>query len=155
MEITHLLYASDTIIFCEPKAEQICYIRLMLIDFEVVAGLRVHWSKSSLFPFKEDPHIQELATILGCGVENFPTIYLGSPLGRKHKALEIWDGILVKTEKKLAWWKAQYLSLGGKFTLMNSLLDSLLTYVMSLFSISSIIVRTTRQAKEKISRARK
>lgn len=28
-----------------------------------------------------------------------PTTYLGMPLGSNHKALEIWDGILEKTEK--------------------------------------------------------
>ncbi|WMV58412.1 hypothetical protein MTR67_051797 [Solanum verrucosum] len=140
VEITHLLYANDAVIFCEPKAEQICYIRLMLMVFEVVTGLRVNWSKNSLFPVKEVPHIKEPASILGCVVENLPTIYLGMPLGRKHKALEIWDGILGKTEKKLAWWKAQYLSLGGNFTLINYMLDSFLTNVMPLFPNSSIIV---------------
>ncbi|WMV41703.1 hypothetical protein MTR67_035088 [Solanum verrucosum] len=57
------------------------------------------------------------------------------PLGNNHKALEIWDGILEKTEKKLSGWKAQYLSLGGRLILINSVLDSLPTYVMSLFPI--------------------
>lgn len=142
MDITHLLDANDAVIFCEPKAEQICYIRLMLIVFEVVAGLRVNWSKSCLFPVKEVPHIQEPASTLGCVVENLPTIYLGMPLGRKHKTLEIWNGILGKAEKKLAWWKAQYLSLEGNFTLINSMLDSFLINVMPLFPdhISYIII---------------
>ena len=54
------------------------------------------------------------------------------PLGHNHNELEIWDNIIEKTEKKLANWKAQYISLGGRFTLINSVLDSLPTYVMSL-----------------------
>jgi len=57
------------------------------------------------------------------------------PLGHNHKELEIWDGIIEKIEKKLANWKAQYISLGGRVTLINSVLDSLPTYVMSLFPI--------------------
>ena len=55
------------------------------------------------------------------------------PLGQNHKELGIWDGIIEKTEKELANWKAQYISLGGRVTLINSVLDSLPTYVMSLF----------------------
>ncbi|XP_060211898.1 uncharacterized protein LOC132639471 [Lycium barbarum] len=80
MEICHLLYADDTVIFCEPNAEQICYIILMLIVFEVVADLRVNWGKSTLFPVKEVPHIQNLASMLRCRVENLPTTYLVMPL---------------------------------------------------------------------------
>jgi len=56
-------------------------------------------------------------------------------LGHNHKELEIWDGIIEKIEKKLANWKAQYISLGGRHPVINSILDSLPTYVMSLFPI--------------------
>lgn len=42
-----------------------------------------------------------------------------------------------KTEKKLSKWKTRYLSLGGRITLINSVLDPLPTYIMSLFPIPS------------------
>ncbi|WMV24691.1 hypothetical protein MTR67_018076 [Solanum verrucosum] len=140
-EISHLLYADDTTILCEPEAEQLNYIRLILILFEAVSGLRVNWGKSSLIAVKEVPQIQGLASILGCKVEKLPTTYLGMPLGNKHKALGIWDGILEKAEKILSRWKAQYLSLGGRVILINSVLDSLPTYVMSLFPIPPIVIK--------------
>lgn len=69
------------------------------------------------------------------------TTYLGMPLGNEYKALEIWDGIVEKTEKKLARWKAQYLSLGCRLTLIKSALDSLPTYVISLSPIPSKVVK--------------
>ncbi|WMV49892.1 hypothetical protein MTR67_043277 [Solanum verrucosum] len=62
------------------------------------------------------------------------------PLGSDHKAGKIWDGIIEKTEKKLAIWKSQYLSLGGRVTLINSILDSLPTYVMPFFRTTNRIV---------------
>ena len=37
-EVCHLLYANDTIIFCEPTTEQISYIRVILVLFEAVSG---------------------------------------------------------------------------------------------------------------------
>ncbi|WMV47514.1 hypothetical protein MTR67_040899 [Solanum verrucosum] len=135
MQICHLLYADDIIIFCEAKASQISFIRTTLVIFEAVSGLSINWRKSCIFPFKEVPQIQSLATILGCRVEQLPTTYLGMPLGHNHKELEIWDGIIEKIEKKLVNWKAQYISLGGRVTLINFVLDSLPTYVMSLFPI--------------------
>lgn len=47
------------------------------------------------------------------------------------------DGIIEKTEKKLASFKAQFLSLGGRIIFINSVLYSLPTYVMSLFPLPS------------------
>lgn len=85
--------------------------------------------------------MQGLASILSCRIEELPTTYLGMPLGNKHKALEVWDGILEKAEKKLARWKAQYLSLGGRVTLINSVLDSLPNYIMSLFPIPPKVLK--------------
>ncbi|WMV09474.1 hypothetical protein MTR67_002859 [Solanum verrucosum] len=78
-EIGQLLYADDTLIFCEPVAEQISYIRVILVLFEAVSGLRVNWGNQQ---------IQNLANILGCRVDQMPTTYLGMPLGSNHKALD-------------------------------------------------------------------
>ncbi|WMV42794.1 hypothetical protein MTR67_036179 [Solanum verrucosum] len=98
MQICYLLYADDTIIFCDAKAEQVALIRMTLVVFEAVSGLSVNWRKNNIFPIKEVPQLQSLARISGCKVEQFPTTYLGMPLGHKHKELEIWDGIIEKTE---------------------------------------------------------
>lgn len=38
-------------------------------------------------------------------------------------------------EKRLASWQRKYLSLGGRLTLIHNILDSILTYFMSLFPI--------------------
>ena len=81
MQICHLLYADDTIIFCEAKAEQVAIIRMTLVVFEAVSHFSVNWRKSSIFPIKEVPQLQSLARILGCKVEHLPTTYLGMPFG--------------------------------------------------------------------------
>ncbi|XP_049391646.1 uncharacterized protein LOC125856127 [Solanum stenotomum] len=99
LQICHLLYANDTLIFCNPKVEQM------------------------------------LASILQCNIEHLLTTDLGIPFGNNHKELELWDGIIEKTEKMLANRKANYLSLGGRVTLINLVLDALPTYVMSLFPL--------------------
>ena len=52
--------------------------------------------------------------------------------GAKNKSMEIRNGVTDKREKRLARWKTQYLSCGKRIILVNSILDSLPTYVMSL-----------------------
>lgn len=63
--------------------------------------------------------------ILGGEVGALPTTYLRLPVGSKSKSKGIWDSVIEKCEKKLARWKTKYLSLGGKLTLLHSVLYSL------------------------------
>lgn len=81
-----------------------------------------------------------MINILGCKVENFPTVYLGLPLGAKRKKKKsIWQGVIDRCNGKLTPWKKQYLSMGGKLTLINSVLDGIPTYTMSLFRMPASI----------------
>ena len=95
----------------------------------------MNWNKSFIYHVNTVPNIEDLDYKLGGKVGELPTTYLGMPLGNNHKELVIWDGIIEKTEKRLANWKANYLSLGGRVTLINSVLDALPTYVMSPFPL--------------------
>ena len=81
MEVSHLLFADDTLIFCEPKVEEICNLRCLLLCFEAVLGLKINLSKSVIVPIGEVEDVKGLSRILGCGVESLPLTYLGLPLG--------------------------------------------------------------------------
>lgn len=74
------------------------------------------------------------------------------PLGSKHNVN--WDGKIEKSEKKLAIWKSQQLSQGGRVALINSSMDSLPTYVMSFFPFPSKVVKS-RCSKKKFPLAKK
>lgn len=86
MHICHLLYADDTVIFYEAKAEQLSFMRMILVIFEATSGQCVNWRKSSIFPIKIVSHMQSLASILECRIDQFPIVYLGMPLGNKHNS---------------------------------------------------------------------
>lgn len=57
---------------------------------------------------------------MACEVGSLPTANLDLALGAKNKALEIWDGVIDRCVKRLSKWKTQYLSLGGRVVLVNS-----------------------------------
>ncbi|KAG5610230.1 hypothetical protein H5410_021511 [Solanum commersonii] len=78
---------------------------------------------------------------MGCNIRSFPSTYLGLPLGVEFKFTEIWNGVVENFEKRLATWQMQYLSLAGRPTLINSVLDSLPTCYMALFPMPTEVLQ--------------
>jgi hypothetical protein len=137
--ISHLLFADDTLILCEPNVTHFRDLRCLFLCFEAVSGLKINLSKSEIVPIGEVENVVELASILGCGVATLPMKYLGLPLGAHYKASAIWSGIIEKMESRLAGWKRMYLSKGGRLTLIKSTLSNLPTYYLSLFPIPVVV----------------
>jgi len=130
-----LLFADDILVFCEANPDHLRFLRVLLVCFEVVFGLKVNLAKSLLVLVGNVNNVAELASILGCGTSSLPLKYLGMPLGARHKATSIWDDIVVKMERRLANWQKLYLSKGARVTLIKSTLFNLPTYFMSIFPI--------------------
>jgi hypothetical protein len=68
-------------------------------------------------------------------------LYLGMPLGAQYKALNVWNSVLEKIERRLTSWQTLYLSKGGRLTLLKSTLASLPTYFLSFFTIPVSVTR--------------
>ena len=145
VNISHLLYADDTMVMCNADPEQLMYVRLVLTGFEAVTGLKVNMAKSEMVPVGEVGNLQVLADILCCRIGELPMTYLGMPLGSNFKSLSIWNPIIEKMEKRLAGWQRLYLSKGGRITLVKSTLSSLPTYYMSLFTIPVSVAKRLEQ----------
>jgi hypothetical protein len=76
---------------------------------------------------------QELAAILSCTTATFPIIYLGLPLTDKRLPQSAYIPLLQQEEKRLSGWRAELLSVGGRLTLLNSVLTAQPIYYMSTF----------------------
>ena len=68
--------------------------------------------------------------------------------GRPFKSKVVWDSVEERFQKRLAMWKRQYISKGGRLTLIRSNISSLPVYFMSLF----FLPRKVRLRLEKIQR---
>ena len=133
MVISHLLYADDTLLFCRADNDELKFISWILMWFEAVSGLKINLNKSEILPIGLVTNVEGLASELGCKVGSLLATYLGLPLGAKHKAQSVWDPVEERFWKRLASWKLQYISKGGRATLIWSSLSSLPIYHLSLF----------------------
>ncbi|RVW87919.1 DNA-repair protein XRCC1 [Vitis vinifera] len=103
IQVTYLLFADDTLVFCDDSQEQLAFL---------------------------SENAKLLAAELGCKVGSLPSTYLGLPLGASHKSVMVWNGVKDWMRKKLALWKRQFISKGGRITLIRSTLASMPTYLM-------------------------
>ena len=71
--ISHLLYADDTVIFCDANPEQLMYLSWTLMWFEAFSRLRINLSKSEIIPVGRFSNVVTLAAELGYGVGSLPT----------------------------------------------------------------------------------
>ncbi|RVX16052.1 putative ribonuclease H protein [Vitis vinifera] len=104
--------------------------------------------KSELIPVGRVESMDDLAGEFGCSLGSLPTTYLGMPLGAPFKSVIVWDGVEERFRRRLSMWKRQYLSKGGRATLIRSTLSNLPIYLMSLLCLPSSV----RRRLEKIQR---
>ena len=120
----------------------------LLMWFEAISGLNINLEKSEILPVGRVENAEVLASELGCKVGYLPSTYLGLPLGAPHKSVVVWDGVEERMRKRLALWKRQFISKGGRITLIRSTLASMPIYLVSLMRIPRIV----RLRLEKIQR---
>ncbi|RVW67933.1 hypothetical protein CK203_064387 [Vitis vinifera] len=104
-----------------------------------ISGLRINLNKSEILPVGRVENAELLAAELGCKVGSLPSTYLGLPLGASHKSVMVWDGMEERMRKRLALWKRQFISKGGRITLIRSTLASMPTYLMSLMRMPRVV----------------
>ncbi|RVW86558.1 hypothetical protein CK203_045693 [Vitis vinifera] len=112
---------------------------LVLMWFEAISGLRVNLEKIELIPVGRVENVKELADEFGYKVGKLPSTYLGMPLGAPFKSVAAWDGIEERFRKRLTMWKRQYISKGGRITLIRSTLSNFSIYFMSIFQLPRVV----------------
>ena len=83
--------------------------------------------------------MEELADEFSYKVGKLPSTYLGMPLGAPFKSVGAWDGVEERFRKRLAMWKRQYISKGGRITLIRSTFSNFSIYFMSIFQLPRVV----------------
>lgn len=133
--VSQLLFADDSLVFCDSKRSLLGFLRPVLLFFQAVPGLKINIHKYEIIPVGEVENLENLTSFFGCKAASLPTSYLGLPQGAPFKNVAVWNPVMERYERRLAGWKRQYLSKGGRLTLIKSTLGNLPTYFMSIFTI--------------------
>ena len=118
--VSHLLFVDDTFLFCEDNRNRLVFWKWVVICFEVVSDLKINLQKSEIIPVGGVEDVDRAATVFGYKEGNLLTTYLGLPLGAPHNSCRVWDVVEERFKRKLATWKKQYLSKGGRLTLIKN-----------------------------------
>lgn len=114
--VSLLQYADDAMFFGEWSRRNALNLIHILKCFELGWGLKVNISKSRILGVEVSAaEIEVVASSIGCAHETFPFYYLSS-------------------------WKAKSLLIGGRLTLVKSVLGSLPIYYLSLFKAPASII---------------
>ena len=86
--------------------------------FEAMLRLKVNLDKSEIISVGRVENVEDLTLEFGCKVSTLPSSYFGFPLGALFQEVAVWDGVEEMMRKRLFFWKMQYISKGGKLTLI-------------------------------------
>jgi hypothetical protein len=89
-----LQYVDDTILFLDHDLEKARNLKLLLIAFEELSGLKTNFHKGGVFCFGEakDNELQ-YEQLFGCKKGSFPFKYLGIPIHFKKLNNKDWEMI--------------------------------------------------------------
>ncbi|KAH9770621.1 reverse transcriptase domain-containing protein [Citrus sinensis] len=135
--LSHLFFADDLLLLAEASNDQAQFITEVLDSFCLSSGAKVNKTKTQVF-FSHNvlgPTAHALSNELGFTVTADLGKYLGMPLlhGRITKAT--YQEILDKVDQRLSGWSASHLSLAGRITLTQSVLQDVLIYAMQSTSL--------------------
>ena len=140
--INILQYADDTVFVGEAVWDNIHAIKAILRGFELASGLKINFAKSQFGVIGDGVNwAREAANNLNCRQLECPFLYLGIPIGANPSSQLVWEPIITKFKSKLAKWAQKNISMAGKVTLINSVLNALPIYLLSFFKIPQKVVK--------------
>nr|GEV82871.1 RNA-directed DNA polymerase, eukaryota [Tanacetum cinerariifolium] len=135
--ISHLFYANDAIFIGDWSQNNLKGILYSLYCFSLLSGLSINVKKSQLLGVGIPPSkVNEVAALLGCSVMKAPFKYLGVYVGGNFSSINSWNDSINKI------WKQKTLSIGGRLTLLKSVLGATSIYQMSLYKVPKAVLKT-------------
>jgi hypothetical protein len=120
----------------EPTDAGIANLKLILVSFELMSGLKINLSKSEVVVVGSTAVEQErVALLLNCRLGKFPIMYLGLPVSDKTLRASDWEFLTTKVGRRVDPWQGTFLASASRMELTNSCLSSLPMFALSLFML--------------------
>ncbi|GJV55352.1 RNA-directed DNA polymerase, eukaryota, reverse transcriptase zinc-binding domain protein [Tanacetum coccineum] len=134
INISHLFFADHVIITTGWNARDLENIIRILHVFYLASGLKINIHKSNIYGIGvNEDEVYNMASNAGCIAGNIPFNYLGLPVGSNMKSIASWKMLIDHFCSRLSTWKASLLPIGGRLTLIKSVLGSLGIYYLLIF----------------------
>ncbi|KAJ9561194.1 hypothetical protein OSB04_006354 [Centaurea solstitialis] len=148
--ISLLQFADDALIFGKWTPANLVVLTQILNVFYDVSGLKINLAKCSLLGIGvSTEEVNEMASRIGCRATSFPLNYLGLNVGGNMNKISSWRQVVEKFNKKLASWKANSMSMGGRLTLINSVLTAMPLYTFSLFKVPQGVLKVLESCRRR------
>ncbi|KAL9669643.1 hypothetical protein QQ045_007190 [Rhodiola kirilowii] len=142
-EITHMLFADDSMFFLQATPENASNLKRILEDYEKLSGQKINLDKSEIFFGRNVAENVKRTISASLGVKQVETLskYLGLPIAFGNNRTEMFKDIIGRVWKKMQGWKEKSLSIGGKEVLIKSIVQAMPTYTMSCFKIPDSLIK--------------
>uniref|UniRef100_A0A453NKF2 Reverse transcriptase domain-containing protein n=1 Tax=Aegilops tauschii subsp. strangulata TaxID=200361 RepID=A0A453NKF2_AEGTS len=140
---TVLQYADDTLMVAAASPATATALKVILNNFAHTTGLAINFSKTTLATLHtDDSKTAAIALAMGCSCASFPQTYLSLPLAPTKPLTNAFNPLVEHSRKLLLGWHAKLLDKGDRLILISTVMDSILTYFMSMFCIPKKTIKT-------------
>nr|GEV79950.1 RNA-directed DNA polymerase, eukaryota [Tanacetum cinerariifolium] len=141
--ISHLFYADDTMFVGEWSEDNLKSIVSILKCFFLASGLKINIHKSQVLGVGVLYYlVEQAANSIGCSIMDKCFRYLGVKVGESTSRHKTWSNLIQKLRSQLLKWKVKTISIGGRLTLLKSVLGASPIYNMSIYKVPKGVLKT-------------
>ncbi|GJV17737.1 RNA-directed DNA polymerase, eukaryota [Tanacetum coccineum] len=150
MSLSYLFYVDDAVFLEEWSDENLDNLLKILRCFHLASGLRINIAKSHVLGVGVPLEIvHQGASRIGCEVMKTPFKYLGIMVGDHMSRCSAWSNSIQKVRTRLPKWKVKTLSIGGRFTLLKSVLGAIPIYNLSIYKAPKRVLHDMEMVRSK------
>ncbi|KAL0310472.1 UNVERIFIED_CONTAM: putative mitochondrial protein [Sesamum calycinum] len=141
--VSHLLFADDTLIFCQATVEAASSILDVLGIFERASGQEINFAKSSVvFSSNTNPTLRaEVQDVLQIRAEGRHDLYLGLPTVVGKSRQTVFQSIRDRVWQRISGWNERNLSQAGKEILIKAVAQAIPTYAIGCFCLPASLIK--------------
>ena len=138
IQLTHLCFADDLLVFTDGTKRSIEGILRIFEEFAGMSGLKISLEKSTLY-IAGITEVQEsdILTSFPFASGKLPVRYLGLPLLTRRMTVSDYLPLVEKIKKKMRSWTGRFLSHAGRLQLITSVIMSLTNFWLAAFRLPS------------------
>ncbi|GKC58912.1 RNA-directed DNA polymerase, eukaryota [Tanacetum coccineum] len=142
VSLSHLFYADDAVFIGEWSDSNMVNIVKILKCFFLASGLKINIQKSQILGVGVPQNlVTQAASLIGCGIMQKPFRYLGVMVGDCMSRKLAWTDTIQKLRSRLSNWKVKTLSVGGRLTLLKSVLGASPLYNMFIYRVPKGVLK--------------